>query len=292
MRRLVLFSFRLGWPEGRVPAWPFRLAGESAEADSRYEIDLVLDGVRHEYGFRLSTNGVVHEWAHNYPRGRRVLLFDREGEEVVLGRDHGPKGRATREVMREDSLFLSAAAATGHPGLAPLYEWFQRNLLLAAEDNRTERQALTADMLEQDEISRQALALLREADLGISGASMREVSPELSERLQQAVREFEGEAGERETERLAIEFEDFEVRLKHRAGSREIELEPERGVPWHAGVVWDDRAGASGAAGRIGAARRRLHASLHPALVEPWPGSSNLRGAIHAERSSSSTPTT
>src|SRR5689334_12764095 len=28
MRRLVLFSFRLGWPDGRVPPWPFRLAGE------------------------------------------------------------------------------------------------------------------------------------------------------------------------------------------------------------------------------------------------------------------------
>jgi uncharacterized protein len=268
MRRLVLLSFRLGWPDGRVPPWPFRLAVEGMRADSRYEIDLVLDGVRHEYGFCLNGKGVVHEWAHNYPRGRRVLLFDRKEGEVALGRDHGAKGRATREVMRGDSLFLSAAAATEHPGLAPLYEWFQRNLLLAAEDTRTERQALTAEMLEEDEISRQALALLREADLGISGASMREVSPELSERLQQAVSEFEDEAGGRETERLAIQFEDFEVRLKHRAGSRDVELLPNeesRGT-----LVWFGMIGPVLQVLRNGSVllADELDASLHPALVE------------------------
>lgn len=268
MRRLVLLSFRLGWPDGRVPPWPFRLAGEGTVADSRYEIDLVLDGVRHEYGFRLNGSGVVHEWAHNYPRGRRALLFDRKGGEVALGRDYGAKGRATREVMRDDSLFLSAAAATEHPGLTPLYAWFQRNLLLAAEDTRTERQALTAEMLEKDEISRQALALLREAGLGITGASMREVSPELSERLRQAVSDFEDEVVGRETERLAIQFEDFEVRLKHRAGSRDVELLPNeesRGT-----LVWFGMIGPVLQVLRDGSVllADELDASLHPALVE------------------------
>ena len=52
---------------------------------SRYEIDIVLGGVRHEYGMALDDDRVVQEWAYQYPKGRARLLFDRQGDDIHLG---------------------------------------------------------------------------------------------------------------------------------------------------------------------------------------------------------------
>jgi hypothetical protein len=267
MRRLALFSFRVGWPEDKVPPWPFRLGQPDEDQISSYEIDLVLDDVRHEYGFRLGAAGVLHEWAHRYPHGRKVLIFERRQSDVRLGRGLGQKGRATREVLRDDSLFLSAAAAAGHPDLLPIFEWFERNLLYAGENSRVERQAMTADMLDDDDIGISVLELLQEADLGITGARMREISPELKKRLEEAVDEFQTEANDPEDKRLAVQFEDFEVWLKHRAGNRDVELQTSdesRGT-----LVWFGLIGPALHVLRKGSVllADELDSSLHPTLV-------------------------
>lgn len=266
MKRLAVQSFREGWPEDRTPPWPFRLGEEVDEIPSRYEVDIVLEGVRHDYGFVLGRAGVLHEWAHAYPHGQRRQLFDRRGEDVSLGREHMGKGRAARGVLRKDSLFLSAAAAAGHPGLTPLYDWFRRNLLLAEEGSRGDRQALSAKMMEDDTIGRQALGLLQEADLGITGAEMQDISPELTERIQQAVREFEEDGGG--SEGVAVRLEDFEVRLTHRAAGGEVKLqtnEESKGT-----LVWLGLIGPVIHVLRLGSVllADELDTSLHPALVD------------------------
>lgn len=267
MRSFVLFSFRLGHPDGRIPTRPFRLADEQHRAPSRYEIDLVLEGVRHEYGFFIDGEQVLQEWAHSYPRGRKLMLFERKGQDVQLGRADRTKGRATQEILRKDALFVSTAAATSHPGLLPLHEWFRRNLLFADETSRTSRQALTAEMLEREGANEQVLSLLREADLGITGAMKREVDPEIRERLQRAIDVLEGNEGDVEGGEMSIEFEDFELRLKHKAGPRDVELRPDeesRGT-----LVWFGMIGPVIEALQDGSVllADELDASLHPTLV-------------------------
>ena len=51
MRHMVLRSHTEGDPGGGVPRQAFRLDTESSRRPSRFEIDFVLDGVRHHYGF-------------------------------------------------------------------------------------------------------------------------------------------------------------------------------------------------------------------------------------------------
>lgn len=114
MRHMVLDSFRAGDKNSRIPRRPFRLDPSSAGAPSTYEIDLVLDGIRHEYGFVVDDQRVVSEFARNYPRGKAVTIFRREGDAVVLGEKDRAKGRAITEILRSNSLFLSAAAAADH----------------------------------------------------------------------------------------------------------------------------------------------------------------------------------
>lgn len=267
MRTFVLFSFRMWQPEGGIPVRPFRLSEAVEETPSRYEVDLILAGVRHEYGFAITSEKVVEEWAHSFPRGRRLLLFHRTVDEVVLGRVDRRKGRATEGILRHNALFLSTAAAAGHEGLQPLYDWFRRNMLFADEGNRTARQALTAEMLDRESTRERALALMREADLGITGANRLQLDPDLREQIQQAVETLRGDVAEVEGARIDVEFEDFELRLKHHAGSREVELGPDeesRGT-----LIWLGLIGPVLEVLEEGAVllADELDASLHPVLV-------------------------
>ena len=169
MRRLVLSSFRSGAPGEVIPRWPFRLDEESSRLPSRYEVNIVLNGVRHEYGFELDDEQVIREWAHYYPRGKAALLFDRQGEAIRFGAAERSSSRAVLKLLRPNALFLSTAAAIGHPALTPLYQWFGQNLRLAEADSRLSRQVLTAEMLDDGPKREAVLQLLRAADLGITG---------------------------------------------------------------------------------------------------------------------------
>ena len=63
MRSCVLHSFRRGDPGGRIPRRPFVLDRARRAEPSEYEVDLVLDGVRHRYGFSIDDDRVLDEWA-------------------------------------------------------------------------------------------------------------------------------------------------------------------------------------------------------------------------------------
>jgi uncharacterized protein len=265
MRRLVLMSFRGNTPDGPVETHPFLLGEDEGRAPSSYEVELVLDGVRHDYGFVVDAGGVREEWARSHPRGRAVTLLQRTREGIHLGSEQRGKGRATLEILRPNALFLSTAAAINHPVFLPLYRWFRRNLTYADVDSRTIRQVITSEMLEGERRS-QVLALLREADLGISDVSKRAIDPEFNEKLRKIVDVFWEEAMPVDLDDLP--FKDFEVGLKHRSASRDIELPEEdesRGT-----LVWFGLIGLVSESLRQGSVllADELEASLHPALVD------------------------
>jgi len=174
MRALVLQSFRQGDPRGGMPRNAFRLSPSTAGEPSRFEVDLVLAGIRHEYGFLISDERVEEEWAYRYPHGKAALLFRRTADAVALGEQNRVKGRAVTEILRPNSLYLSAAAAASHPDLLPLQQWFERNLVLAEASSRAQRWAVTTELMRQEDRREQVLALLRAADLGITDARVRD----------------------------------------------------------------------------------------------------------------------
>jgi predicted ATPase len=266
MRNFVLTSFRQGSPGGRLMTAPFLLGDGEESAPSTYEVELVLQGVRYKYGFSLSSERVLEEWARSYPRGRAVLLLQRDGDEIQLGSQLRARGRATEEILRPNALFLSTAAATNHPLFLPLYEWFQRNLLYADVRTRHARQGITAKMLEEEDRREQVLALLREADLGVTDVSRREFEPEVKETLEKMLDVIRGEDAEEELP--DFELDEFEVTMKHRAADREVELA--FGQESWGTLIWFGMIGLVVEALRQGSVllADELEASLHPALVD------------------------
>jgi predicted ATPase len=268
MRFQVLQSFRHGSPTGGVPTRPFRLDPAMEKTPSKFEIELILHGVRHEYGFTINSDRVIEEWAYRYPRGRPALLFRREEDDVAIGGDERTKSRAVLELLRPNALYLSTAASANHPILLPLYEWFERNLWLAQAESRSMRQAFTTRMLEDPDDRDNVLALLRAADLGVTGARVRELDAAMKEQLDRVARALSEEAGDQsENAPPLLEIQDFEVRLSHKGAEGDVELSPfneSLGT-----MVWFGLVGpvidalAEGAVLLVD----ELDASLHPALV-------------------------
>jgi uncharacterized protein len=200
LRSHVLHSFRsAASPTGGVARRPFLLDGERRSEPSSFEIELVLRGVRHEYAFTVDDERYLTERAHHFPRGRRSLLFEREGLDVTFGAEVKARGRAVADILRPNALFLSTAAFAGHPALSELYGWFARNLILADAKTRAHRQGYTTNMIFNEERRESVLALLRLVDSGIVDVIRRQMDPVVHERIRRAVRIVMGEEGEPDT---------------------------------------------------------------------------------------------
>lgn len=170
MRTIVLQSFRSWTNENHTQRYPFRLDEASSKQPSRFEIEVILDGVLHQYGFVLDDRRIISEWANRFPKGRVQRIFVRDAGGFEFGTGAASSTVKASEVVRSNALLLSTAVAFKGSELQPLYDWFGRNLRLATAANRDMRQVFTAKQLENEGRRDRILKLLRAADLGVIGA--------------------------------------------------------------------------------------------------------------------------
>lgn len=268
MRALVLHSFRFGNPGGGLAHNPFLLEMESQSNPSAYEIEIVLHGIKHDYGFVVDDSRVHEEWAYHYPNGRAALLFHREGDNIHPGATGRSRTKAVEDLLRSNALYLSTAAAANHPLLLPLYLWFQRNMWMAEVESRPSRQALTTKMLDDEKQHEAVLELLWAADLGIVEAQKLKLDPVIHERLQRAIRVLTGTEGESEDELTPTIGELEGVELVHRGADGDVVI-PSNDESLGT-MVWFGLVGPilqSLAAGSL-LLVDELDASLHTELVE------------------------
>ena len=103
-----------GWGEF-VPRNPHYF-GIGCESSSIFDIDLVLEGVRHGYRLEIDDSAVQYESLCSYPERRQRTLFEREGNEIDFRR--GLTGAAgTQELLTPTTLALSAATRLGDPAI-------------------------------------------------------------------------------------------------------------------------------------------------------------------------------
>ena len=125
MRWMVSSSQTRGEPGGGVPRQPFMLDPVCAEEPSRFELDFVIDGVHHHYGFEASDDAFESEWLYDFPSSRRRKLFEREGGEFRFGRGLKGRNNIIADLTRPNSLYLSAAAQNGHERLSQVSGYFR-----------------------------------------------------------------------------------------------------------------------------------------------------------------------
>jgi hypothetical protein len=180
--RVAVLNSVTEWSRGiGVPREPFALVPSARGESTLMEVDLVLFGVRHVYGFEVSDDRVETEWLHAYPHGRRQVWFERDAE---AGEDapirfpgEGLKGPRSELIAltRPNALFLTVAAALNHPQLSPVHRWFAENLWFTnPRPDEPRRHAFTRRLLPDPEMRSRIESLLRSADLGVLSVEVEE----------------------------------------------------------------------------------------------------------------------
>lgn len=90
---------------------PFLLDPEVAAEPSSYAVDVMVDGVRHTYGFSLDDGQVLEEWLYSYPRHRKRTVFERTRGKFDWGEESGRSSiKRLADITAPTALFLSVSA--------------------------------------------------------------------------------------------------------------------------------------------------------------------------------------
>lgn len=268
MRHIVVYGFRQGDPSSPIERVPFRLSAPDISVPTRYEIDMILEGVRHVYGFEVDDEKVIEEWAFRYPKGKAASIFHRDADLVTFPSGEKAKSRHLTSILRPNALVLSTAASANHEGLLPLYMWFSRNLLLADVESRRARQLFTARLLAEESPMRPALMrLLKAADLGVADVVQKDPEPVIQERLQRAVRNRASDDPEHDVDPDLPLLDALGIALTHKGQDEDLEFairEESLGT-----LVWLGLIGPVLSALEDGAVllADEIDASLHPELT-------------------------
>ena len=178
MQLLVLNSTRLLDAQFREQFTPFLLDDWSRDAATGFEITLLIDGVRYQYGFEFDAERIRGEWLLVYPRNKAQRWFEyhhdpESGESVWQPFSVHFKGekKGQRELWKANTgaraLFLTQAAQSNSLQLQPLFNWFANDLIVLPA--RTEFNLLpTLQRLDEPRYKDWVLGLLNAADIHIS----------------------------------------------------------------------------------------------------------------------------
>jgi hypothetical protein len=168
MRRAVLLSQRQWAPDAGVPRKPFLLNIENASKPSRFEIDIVIEGVRHSYGFACTSSEFLEEWLYEAPVGRQRMIFERSGpfpEDVKFGTSFLGQKQAIAQLMRPNSLFLSAASQNNHPLAQKVVAEIRK---IRARNSLSTDPVMLSALLQGKDLDARILSFLAEVGTGIS----------------------------------------------------------------------------------------------------------------------------
>ena len=187
MRAMVLWSQTRGQPEGGIPRHPFLLDKTSSKNPSCFDIDFVIDGIRHHYGFEVSDTAVEAEWLYSFPRAYRRILFEREGLNFRFGRELKGQNKSISGLTRPNSLFVSAAAQKSHRQLSKIYGFFRS--IQTIRDIVSPAAAANFQLIEEGEegIDKRVINFLEEIDTGV--IDVRRTETEIPEELRTVHRE-------------------------------------------------------------------------------------------------------
>jgi hypothetical protein len=180
MQGLVLNSAT--FQEGvRIAHTPFKLSKETTNKPSEFEVVFANAGVRYEYGFAVDAERFHKEWLIAYPHGRPQNWFERtyhaKKKEYEWQFSTKLKGspRVWRGATRGNALFLSTAVQLNSEQLRPVFQWFQKKLVLIFGNEIGVPQLnsqLSFQLMEQSEGKQKLLQFVHAADLGIDDLSL------------------------------------------------------------------------------------------------------------------------
>lgn len=151
---------------------PFLFDNDSANKPSSFEITILVDNVRYQYGFSILKGRVLEEYLLAYPQKVAQTWFSRtwnsQTEQYEYTYSTFFKGsKKTWEKMTRDSvLYLSTAVALNNVQLKPIYDWFKDQLVVINDLERL-NQNFTVSQIKLGKAKDNIIKLLQSADFSI-----------------------------------------------------------------------------------------------------------------------------
>lgn len=212
MRGVVIESASVIQPGQTFAVQPFRLGSGSVSQPTEFEVIFLLDRVRFQYGFTMTSQRIISEYLLVYkafkPQHWFTRRFDAETNKDIydFGSDlKGPK-KIWESATRPNSLFLSMAVQLNSEGLRPVFDWFSNQLIIFNEQAQLNPQ-VSIQMLKQQSGRQKICDFLSAADISIA-----DIDVETRKVMGQAVH-FDQAIGK--TEVRLEEMEEHQLRFRH-----------------------------------------------------------------------------
>lgn len=212
MRGVVIESATVIQPGQSFAVQAFRLDAGSASQPSEFEVTFLLEGVRYQYGFAMTSQRIVSEHLLVYkafkPQRWFTRHFDAETDRDVYDFGSGFKGskHVWKGATRPNALFLSMAVQLNSAALRPVFDWFANRLVIFNEQAQLNPQ-VSIQMLKQIDGRKDICRFLAAADISIA-----DIEVETRRVAGQAVH-FDLVAGK--TELRSEEMEEHQLRFHH-----------------------------------------------------------------------------
>lgn len=178
MKEFVLLSAKESQEGERIALKSFLLHPDGPSQASEFEVVFVEDGMRYQYGFAATKNQVTHEWLLAFPGNRAQRWFERsynpkkEKEEWYFGAKLTGQKKTWQRSTRSNALFLSTAVQLNSEQLKPIFNWFQR--LVVVGHGELIRRGVTATSCEEKEGCADILQFLKSAGIEVDGITIKE----------------------------------------------------------------------------------------------------------------------
>ncbi|WP_137166767.1 AAA family ATPase [Salinimonas lutimaris] len=175
----------------------FKLIPEYLDKPSTFDIDIVVNNVHYNYGFKIKGRAFTEEWLYEYSyskRRSRKTLFERsEKNQFYFGNDFKGKNKTISTSIKESDLFLSYAALRfEHEKSIELTEAIFESFKFRFGSDLSERKL--AEAIEKNKNTKRITRFLEDLDLEIVDIEVSSVeqdpkSIELSKKLYEVLSE-------------------------------------------------------------------------------------------------------
>ena len=162
---------------------PFLLSNKTNKSPSVFEVMMIIDGIRYQYGFSATKERIHAEWLFAFPKGKPQKWFERDYNKKTKEYDYklGDSLKGQKDVWRKstrpNALFLSTAVQLNSTQLQPIYDWFAKKVWFIGADGIPTHFSMKHC---KEEGSKKIITFLKAADFTIEDIEVKEeeFSPE------------------------------------------------------------------------------------------------------------------
>ncbi|MCJ8269629.1 MAG: ATP-binding protein, partial [Psychrosphaera sp.] len=172
MQKIIINSNKTN-NDDPLPHEPFQFCAADKLADTEFEMELVCNGVRYQYGFAFNAHRITEEWLFAYPKGKPqkwlMRYFDETQQTTVFERCDNLKGakKVWESVTRDNALFLATAVQLKSTQLTPVFNWFSNTLRVIDASGPCNSVSIKKMLNGDAQVKNQMVRFMKAADFGI-----------------------------------------------------------------------------------------------------------------------------